>query len=536
MKKFNFLLLPLLLALSTLTVYPQFDQLLFRVESSLKVVEEYGIFRFGDQNNDGYGDIILFERNTNSFLVFYGGNPMDTLPDVTISLSDAIPQFTGLGNWETYDIDNDGYMDILAHIGSIPTWTSRAVIFKGGPDMDDEVDGVIDAPSPHTFTYPQIIGDYDGNGYTDIVFMDNHNPFGNPNTSYLLFYEIQSIGAPVLKAIAFADSTVEHYYQLDRKVARSITDVNNDGYDDVILCGYYHTTGEEFRRFLFGNSSYNVTETYDLLQSEYGAHVALMNLLPDVNGDGLMDIVKPNGGDSFPSACSEILCYGTEPLTVTPSVGLYTEHAYQTLSCGDVNGDGYNDILMKLGPNGLRKVSLFLGGANVDSLPAWHYGLTSDWWNEFIYDVGDVDGDGVDDVGVGYGHMLDKNYVLEIFKGDTSVHEDPTGIDDDNQTNMYPEEYKLYDNYPNPFNPSTTFRFALPFDSDVKITIYDIMGREILSLIHNGTPAGYHNVLWNGRNSNGAPVASGIYLYRFEAESLENNQEFIENAKMMMLK
>jgi parallel beta-helix repeat protein len=104
------------------------------------------------------------------------------------------------------------------------------------------------------------------------------------------------------------------------------------------------------------------------------------------------------------------------------------------------------------------------------------------------------------------------------------------------ENNLLPEKYELLGNYPNPFNPSTTFRFALPFESDVRITIYDIMGAEITSLTLEGKPAGYHNVLWNGRNSNGAKVSSGIYLYRFEAESLENNQKYIENAKMMMLK
>lgn len=109
----------------------------------------------------------------------------------------------------------------------------------------------------------------------------------------------------------------------------------------------------------------------------------------------------------------------------------------------------------------------------------------------------------------------------------------PTG---ESESDILPEEYELLGNYPNPFNPSTTFRFALPFESDVKITIYDIMGARITSLTLDGKPAGYHNVLWNGRNSNGAQVSSGIYLYRFEAQSLENNLKYIENAKMMMLK
>ena len=76
-----------------------------------------------------------------------------------------------------------------------------------------------------------------------------------------------------------------------------------------------------------------------------------------------------------------------------------------------------------------------------------------------------------------------------------------------------PEKFALSDNYPNPFNPITTIAFDLPEVADVILTIYDITGRKIVTLINDHFNTGYHKVMWNGRNEAGNLVSSGIYLY-----------------------
>jgi flagellar hook assembly protein FlgD len=68
----------------------------------------------------------------------------------------------------------------------------------------------------------------------------------------------------------------------------------------------------------------------------------------------------------------------------------------------------------------------------------------------------------------------------------------------------------LYQNYPNPFNPYTIIRFALTTSAYVRITIYDVLGREIDRLLDTEINDGYHEVTWNPK------VASGVYLYRIE--------------------
>ncbi len=89
---------------------------------------------------------------------------------------------------------------------------------------------------------------------------------------------------------------------------------------------------------------------------------------------------------------------------------------------------------------------------------------------------------------------------------------------------------KLMQNSPNPFNPSTAIKFFIPDNSDVTIKIYDMLGREVTTLINQQSTAGYHIVYWNGRDSYGRDAASGVYLYRLTAGN------FTETRKMNLLK
>jgi hypothetical protein len=77
-----------------------------------------------------------------------------------------------------------------------------------------------------------------------------------------------------------------------------------------------------------------------------------------------------------------------------------------------------------------------------------------------------------------------------------------------------PQRYELEQNYPNPFNPTTTINFSLPAPGDVCLTIYDLLGREVKTLADEQLPAGEHRVSWDARDDNGAPLPSGVYIYR----------------------
>ena len=89
---------------------------------------------------------------------------------------------------------------------------------------------------------------------------------------------------------------------------------------------------------------------------------------------------------------------------------------------------------------------------------------------------------------------------------------------------------ELMQNSPNPFNPSTAIRFFVPNNSFVSIKIYDMLGKEVTTLINGQTNAGYHIVYWAGKDKFGNDVSSGVYLYRLTAGS------FNETKKMLMMK
>lgn len=98
-----------------------------------------------------------------------------------------------------------------------------------------------------------------------------------------------------------------------------------------------------------------------------------------------------------------------------------------------------------------------------------------------------------------------------------------------------PITYDLYQNHPNPFNPATTIRYELPEASRVALTIYNIMGREVntWNLLE---PPGYRQVVWDGRDGNGRPVPTGIYMYRIVATSIEGSERFAATRKMVLIK
>jgi hypothetical protein len=93
-----------------------------------------------------------------------------------------------------------------------------------------------------------------------------------------------------------------------------------------------------------------------------------------------------------------------------------------------------------------------------------------------------------------------------------------------------PNQYQLHQNYPNPFNPTTMIRYDLPEDALVNITIYDLMGHSVRSLVNSRQTAGYRSIQWDATNNLGEPISAGMYIYTIQAG------EFRQTKKMVLLK
>ncbi len=93
-----------------------------------------------------------------------------------------------------------------------------------------------------------------------------------------------------------------------------------------------------------------------------------------------------------------------------------------------------------------------------------------------------------------------------------------------------PLEFVLHENYPNPFNPTTTLRFDVPEVSNLTLTIYNMLGQKVRTFNMQSTPAGYHSVKWNATNDYCDPVGAGVYLYQLQTK------DFVKTRKMVLLK
>lgn len=98
--------------------------------------------------------------------------------------------------------------------------------------------------------------------------------------------------------------------------------------------------------------------------------------------------------------------------------------------------------------------------------------------------------------------------------------------------NGLPSRFELAQNYPNPFNPTTTIGYALPTADHVTLKVFDMLGRQIATLIDGQRPAGHHQVVWDANDRFGQPVASGIYIYQLTT----NGKSFNQTRKMLLVR
>ncbi len=121
-------------------------------------------------------------------------------------------------------------------------------------------------------------------------------------------------------------------------------------------------------------------------------------------------------------------------------------------------------------------------------------------------------------------------YAIDYYEAvDLAHHTSVMGIKD-NLINYTPSDFQLYQNYPNPFNPSTDIRFYIPIQTNVKLKIYDVLGRLVAKLIDDVKRPGTYNIMWYGKNLHDQRLSSGIYFYRLETD------KFIQTKKLVLLK
>jgi len=118
-----------------------------------------------------------------------------------------------------------------------------------------------------------------------------------------------------------------------------------------------------------------------------------------------------------------------------------------------------------------------------------------------------------------------------IYNADIALNSQITGLND---TGILPENFSLEQNYPNPFNPSTEIQFVVPVTANIKLTIFNLLGKEVRTVFDGQRQAGVYSISWDGTDNRGDKLASGVYIYRMQA--LANGERFVENKRMILLK
>ncbi len=532
-----------------------FDNLLFRFKCNAidSIAYNQGggvdigtkIATLGDWNGDGMDEFLLiscreylsphgYMIDGYRYMIFEGGNPPPPMPKYhwfvgygLISEGHSAPETDPM----IYDFNNDGYLDILK-FRLLSLVKDTIDIFYGGPDFDTVPDLSLPAPGIYATNNKDKyfigamsnLGDFNGDGINELILTSVYSPFdGGGKYGFVLFLPLTN-----------PFSTSQYYLGLPDTLTRregfftypfTSGDVNGDGFTDILVntdtlnsnnnISYTKTLGA---KLIFGNPQYSM-DNY-VFFSEDTMYASNMRIIPDINGDGMAELMWTK---EFPDSYVQI-SFGKRGSghVLTRDVSFWlTGTAVKTPKLlGDVNNDGYND---------LGFVSYTLTGGSIVLLggPAPVIGRRyTDSYHRHMGQVGDINGDGVDDFSAGEFHGNGGGNACQrlewgqpiyymVWSGDTTAI-NPSGIEDEPLPAGYEIDVRTY---PNPFNPEVKIEFQLSEPGEVTLAVFSALGEEIVTKYLYHRESGKHETTLN---FSGLNVPSGIYLLRLKLKTEDN--------------
>jgi len=489
------------LLLSSAVEAQYFDTLIFKTTG---LYWKESVIYMGDQNGDGCDDFMITKMDTTApgsegkAYFYYGGNPVPDTPAFYIKTYNPI-------TITACDLNRDGFRDVIRHRGVINTYPVSYDVFLGGPDIDTIPDFVIYHPDSNHISI--LYGrdwpiDFDGDGWEEFVTLSY--------SWYFFFLKSTSDIQPFEYHVLQPDSAFSNYRFWYNYI--SFADLDGDGKTDVSPMLSKTNPTVDLRRFYFGNSDFLFSDYYQF-SSDTTFQPENIFIVNDMNGNGngeLIIYLDLGGGEGGYG-----LSFGSHPPDIITDVRISAGGlSGGGVSPGDINGDGYGDLL-KFIP--YDSYALYLGGSTITGLIAKLYVS-----NVFLRDinfagrVGDINGDGIDDICVGENAATNHQSIpagaLYIYKGTRT----PASVEEEQ------EEYSLEKNigvaiYPNPTNGKINMHYSLPDSGVLSSEIYDILGQKIYS---NSTQEekGSHSKELNIEN---IAVTSGIYIFHFTLKTGE---------------
>jgi len=496
-----------------------------------------------DFDNDGYGDFIVASAYTGVFcndVIHYEAVADDSIDIKWVyTFSTLSCQYDNYSSVAVGDIDNDQNPEILALMDTRPGVSGQdgLQIFEWDPTS-------LSFPDTPTATWSMLLDsvweasqilveDIDNDGNQEIIVSVMDGPWGSTGSSRIMIIELENgdLSDPVWN-IEYEDPVTTNWsgYNI------SVGDLDQDGLKEIYTVAY-----EYYHIIIYENLG--TPDEYDYQTDFYVTN----EVAERANQSIVIADLDSNGTNEMFAVTS-----GTNSLTGT----LLTPGYFYAVICstGVDSLTFANFHYLAEYPGGLRQLSI--GDADQDGKPnlyiAGHY-------NEAVFDW-EYNGGNLDDVG-SYSqtmifmddttdHIFPNNdqgkvRVAKLFSGDIDndgngdvifssasfatdkpqlfmvEHEEEVIVVniDHNDSDIIPNKVSLEQNFPNPFNPATAFQYNLAESGIIELTITDIIGRKVTTLISGFQRSGNHNLLWTGKDSNGNQVPSGIYFYNLKSGS-----------------
>lgn len=405
---------------------PEGDAMQVRIFNGLAAGDYHGqsVSSAGDVNGDGIDDIIVGAYEANSFTgkayIYFGGNIINTVADVIIT-GEAPDSRLGISVSSAGDVNADGYDDVIVGAFGYFGYTGRAFIYFGGSSMDNVADISMTGEDHYNFFGFSVAsaGDVNGDGYCDAMI--GATGYGSSAGKVYIYF-----GGIAMDNVE-DDTIVGETYNNNFGVSVSHSDFNGDGYSDIVVGApqYASYTGRVY--VYYGSDSMNTDADFvmtgEAVDDAFGYSVSSTG---DVNGDGFGDIVV--GAYAYPANTGKAyIYYGGSSMDITADVMLYgdmqTSCFGQSLSfAGDVNGDGYSDIIVGAGYHNtdVGKAYLYFGGISMNNIAdAYLTGETpGSYFGISVSSAGDMNGDGYADIlvgAMGYNSNTGRVYLYDYF-------------------------------------------------------------------------------------------------------------------------
>ena len=493
----------------------------------------------GDVNADGFADVIIGAylndaagEDAGCAYIYFGGAGANNIPDVILTGEAAHDHF-GVRVASAGDVNHDGFADVIvgASMNSANGILSgRAYLYFGGPSMDNLADVIFTGETSYDYFGASLAaaGDVNRDGFADVIIGAEGNDAGGFDAGRAYIY----FGGANMDNLADVTLTGAAGFDNFGHSVATAGDVNHDGFSEVIVGAYLNDAGgtDAGSAYLYFGGP-NMDNTADVIftgAASLGQFGNSVSAAGDVNHDGFADvIIGANvanraylylGGANMNNAADAVFSGATSNEAFGISVS----------SAGDVNADGFADVLVgafwnSAGGYSAGRAYLYLGGANTNTVAdaIFNGEANDDLFGMCVAAAGDVNRDGFADLIIG----APKSSAVGYEMGRAYVYAGSTTVSVEEQTHERTGRFQLYQNYPNPFNPTTTIRFSLSQRQRVVLKIFDLLGKEIATLVAGDFDQGEHAV-----NFNGSGLASGVYLYRLQTGS------FVEQKKLVLMR